>query len=151
MHLVTTRVAQLEVDRDSMFSLQWSLVMRKWLVNSILLLAVAGNAAMGMPLHSNEESCPMGETDCCKKAAMAESATPQVSAARLCCALNCSQEGTTPSKGNSTSSQPLSVSGHPASVEPPLTSPILLNGASQTHSPPIYSRPTYIRHLALLI
>lgn len=48
--------------------------MRKWLVNSILLLALAGNAAMGMPLHSNEETCSMGEMDCCKKAAMAQSA-----------------------------------------------------------------------------
>ena len=125
--------------------------MRKWLVNSILLLAIAGNAAIGMPLHSNEESCPMGEMDCCKKAAMAQRATPQVTAARLCCALNCSQEGTTPSNGNSTSSQPLSISAHPASLDPPFSSPSVFINGYQTHGPPIYSNPTYIRHLALLI
>ena len=125
--------------------------MRKWLVNSILLLAVAGNAAMGMPLHSNEESCPMGEMDCCKKAAQAQSGTPQVTAARLCCSLNCSQSGSTPANGNTSSPQPLSISSHPASMELPLALPIVLNRANQSHSPPVYSSPTYIRHLALLI
>src|SRR5882672_2070660 len=125
--------------------------MRKWLVNSILLLAVAGNAAIGMPLHSNEESCPIGEMDCCKKAAMTQSATPQVTAARLCCALNCSQEGTTPSNGNSTSSQPLSISAHPASIELPLPSTLVIGRLHDVHGPSIYSNPPYIRHLALLI
>src|SRR5882724_5420148 len=125
--------------------------MRKWLVNSILLLAVAGNAAIGMPLHSRSESCPMGEMDCCKKAALVRSATPQVTAARLCCSLNCSQSGTTPANGNTSSPQPLSISAHPAGIQMPLPSLIMLSDASHSHGPPAYSSPTYIRHLALLI
>jgi len=35
----------------------------------------------------------MAGMDRCKKAAQAESLTPEVSTARLCCALNCSQSG----------------------------------------------------------
>jgi hypothetical protein len=128
--------------------------MRKWLVNSILLLAVAGNAAMGMPLHSNEESCPMGEMDCCKKAAQAESLTPGVSTARLCCALNCSQSGTSGWTGSQLPrpSTVQAIAIHPSVAQSLIgTLPPVSLRSTWADSPPPYSSPAYIRHLALLI
>src|SRR6266404_5052914 len=129
--------------------------MKKRLISLVILLVVAGSAVAGAPLHSNEQSCSMGgamgEMDCCQKAALAQSATPQVAAARLCCSLNCSQIGTTPTNGNPTSPQPLSISAHPANIQLPLPSVTVSSCAGRTHGPPAYSNPTYIRHLALLI
>lgn len=91
--------------------------------------------------------------DCCKKAAQAESLTPEVSTARLCCALNCSQSGTT---GSSESRLPRpsvsqAIAIHPASVQPLASSLHLSLRSSWADSPPPYSNPAYIRHLALLI
>ncbi|MEP6742654.1 MAG: hypothetical protein ABJB61_09160, partial [bacterium] len=83
-----------------MFSIQW--VAMKTRLTSLVLLLVLGGGAFGMPMHSNEQSCPMGgpmgDMDCCK-AALMKNQTPQVTTARLCCALNCSQDGMTPSNG----------------------------------------------------
>src|SRR5881392_2752263 len=78
------------------------MAMRTRLISLVILLVVAGSAVAGAPLHSNEQSCSMGgamgEMDCCK-AALSHKNTPQVASARLCCSLNCSQSGTTPSNG----------------------------------------------------
>src|ERR1700716_2606573 len=68
------------------------------LASLALILVIGGSVFAGIPLHSNEQQCSMPEMagmDCCKKAAQIESLAPEVSAARLCCALNCSQTGTT--------------------------------------------------------
>src|SRR6267378_301217 len=88
-----------------------------------LVLVIGGSVFAGIPLHSNEQECSMPEMagmDCCKKAAQAESLTPEVSIARLCCALNCSQSGTTGSTGSQlprpSTSQAIAI--HPASVQP---------------------------------
>src|SRR5882724_3388370 len=73
------------------------------LASLALVLIIGGSVLAGIPLHSNEQECSMPEMagmDCCKKAAQAESLTPEVSTARLCCALNCSQSGTTGSTGS---------------------------------------------------
>src|SRR5258707_13091228 len=70
------------------------------LASLVLVLAIVGSAFAGIPLHSNERECTMPEMsgmDCCKKAAQVDGLTPEVSTARLCCALNCSQSGTTSS------------------------------------------------------
>src|SRR5712664_1272428 len=76
--------------------------MRTRFISLIILLVVAGSAVAGAPLHSNEQSCSMdgamGEMDCCK-AALSHNNTPQVAVARLCCSINCSQNGTIPSNG----------------------------------------------------
>src|SRR5882762_7755291 len=76
--------------------------MRTRFIALVVLLVVAGCAVAGAPLHSSEQSCSMGgamgEMDCCK-AALSHRNTPQVASARLCCSLNCSQSGTTPSNG----------------------------------------------------
>src|SRR5436190_23361252 len=73
------------------------------LASLVLVFVIVGSALAGVPLHSNEEECSMpgmAGMDCCKTAAQAESLTPEVSTARLCCALNCSQSGTTASSGS---------------------------------------------------
>src|SRR5260370_32342818 len=57
--------------------------------------------AVGVGAHQGEGSCPMSNLpDCCKKAQSASN-TPEVSMARLCCNLNCSELG---SGGTSSSS-----------------------------------------------
>src|SRR6266850_6480623 len=126
------------------------------LASLALVLVFAGSVFAGLPLHSNEEECSVPEMagmDCCKKAAQAESLTPEVSTARLCCALNCSQSGTTGSRGSQlprpSTGQAIAV--HPASVQPIIGSPHLSLRSCWSHSPPRYSNPAYIRHLALLI
>src|SRR5260370_42624231 len=125
------------------------------LASFALILVIGGSVFAGMPLHSNEQECSMpgmAGMDCCKKAAQAESLTPEVSTARLCCALNCSQSGTTGSTGSQLprpASQALAI--HPSSVQPLVGTMPLSIRSSWTDSPPPYSNPAYIRHLALLI
>lgn len=130
--------------------------MLKKLTNLLLILTVASSAAAGMPLHSNEQECSMpgmAGMDCCKKAAQAEAKGPEVSTARLCCALDCAQSGTTGSNGTRlprpSASQAIAI--HPASVQPIVGSLHLSLRSSWADSPPPYSNPAYIRHLALLI
>src|SRR5215831_520844 len=129
--------------------------MRTRLISLVILLAVGAGATAGMPLHSNEQSCPMGgamgEMDCCKKAALAQGAMPGVSAARLCCALNCSNEGTTPSSGSNIPKQTQTALGLPPRIPSALPSLLLMPKPGIAHSPPTDSHPAYIRHLALLI
>src|SRR5712664_4418215 len=103
--------------------------MLKKLTNLLLILTVACGAAAGMSLHSNEQECSMPDMagmDCCKKAAQVESLTPEASTARLCCALNCSQSGTTGSTGSQlprpSTRQTLAI--HPSSVHPLVSSPL---------------------------
>lgn len=130
--------------------------MRAQITSLVVLLILTGGAVSGVPLHSNEQECSMPEMagmDCCKKAAQAESLTPEVTTARLCCALNCSQSGTT---GSTESQVPrpstsLAVAIYPASVQPLVGAPQLALRSSWADSPPPYSNPAYIRHLALLI
>src|SRR5712691_2065112 len=129
------------------------MAMLKRLTNLLLILALGASAAAGMPLHSYEQECSMAGMDCCKKAAQVESLTPEVSTARLCCALNCSQSGTTGSTGSRlprpSASQAIAI--HPASVQPVFGSPHLSLRSSWADSPPPYSNPAYIRHRALLL
>src|SRR6266851_5749025 len=120
-----------------------------------LILVIGGSVFAGIPLHSNQQECSMPEMpgmDCCKKAAHAESLTPEVSTARLCCALNCSQSGTTGSTGPQLprpAGQAIAI--HRSSVQPLVGTMPLSIRSSWTDSPPPYSNPAYIRHLALLI
>src|SRR6266851_1452204 len=93
------------------------------LASFALVLVICGSVFAGIPLHSNEQECSMRDMagmDCCKKAAQAESVTLEASTARLCCALNCSQGGTTGSNGaqlpRPSTSQPTAI--YPSSAEP---------------------------------
>src|SRR6266851_3018373 len=126
------------------------------LASLALVLIIAGSVFAGIPLHSNEQECSMpgmAGMDCCKKAAQAESLKPENSTARLCCALNCSQSGTTGSTRTqlprSSAVQPLAL--HPSLVQPLASLPRLSFRSRWADNPPSYSSPAYIRHLALLI
>lgn len=131
--------------------------MAKWLTSFFLLAVLAASALAGIPMHSGEKECGMGDMagqmDCCAMARM-KSDKPEVRAARLCCALNCTEPGTTPLPGSSyKASQQLAVVLQSALVPPSafLSSPGTL---SHAYSPPGLrqsSKPAYIRHLALLI
>src|SRR5258706_16326154 len=121
------------------------------LASLALILIIGGSVFAGIPLHSNEQECSMpgmAGMDCCKKAAQVESLTPEVSTARLCCALNCSQSGTTGSTGSRlprpSASQAIAI--HPASLQPAVVPPHLSLRSSWAESPPPYSNPAYIRH-----
>jgi hypothetical protein len=120
----------------------------------ILLLTFTGSAFAGVPMHSNEQSCPMGmmgDMDCCK-AALSRNNTPQVSSARLCCALNCSEEGTTPANGVQVQPKTQAlVLAHFLGAPAILPNVAMLRSSNRSHGPPTDSHPAYIRHLALLI
>ena len=121
----------------------------------LLLLVLASSVCAGMPLHSNEQECAMPEMagmDCCKRASRGET-TSEGLIAQLCCSLNCSQDGTTGSK-SAQLPQPLVVQlnfDRISLTQPPAVSPFSSFRFNREHSPPQYSNPAYIRHLALLI
>ena len=130
--------------------------MTKWITSLILILALGASVLAGMPLHEEEQACTMvgmsGDMECCKKA-WSHGDEQAVTTARLCCALNCPQSGTTAPAGVQIprNSIFLAVAFHPAVLQPPVTfAPPGLHQA-WAHSPPQSSNPAYIRHLALLI
>jgi|SRR2546425_8008027 len=126
--------------------------MMKWLTTLVLVVTLGGSVLAGLPLHSNDTECTMsGMMDCCK-AALSRSNTPQVASARLCCSLNCSPNGTTPSNGVRVQPkmQP-SLSAHLAGSQVILPPVLFLRHSNHSHSPPTNSHPAYIRYLALLI
>jgi hypothetical protein len=71
----------------------------------------------------------------------------------LCCALNCSQSGTTGSTESRlprpSTSQAIPI--HPSSAQSFVGALHVSLRSSWADSPPPYSNPAYIRHLALLI
>ena len=131
------------------------MAMRTRFTSLVLLLIVAGGAFAGTPLHSGEQSCSMGgamgEMDCCKAARM-KAQTAESASARLCCAVNCSTDGTSPA--NSARHSPklqVSVSAYPAVAQALLPMAPPLARTDRLHGPPTDSHPAYIRHLSLLI
>ena len=126
--------------------------MAKWLTSIFLLAVMSGSAVTGMPLHSGEKECHMtGMMDCCAKAWMTGD-KPEVRAARLCCALNCTEPGSTMPGGSYKVSPQLAVALDGALVPP--SASLSSQGPPRAYSPPglaRHSHPAYIRHLALLI
>jgi hypothetical protein len=126
----------------------------KWLTSLFLLAALGVGAVAGTPLHSGEHECHMPRMkdgmDCCAKA-HARQNTPEVTAARLCCAINCTSPGTAQT-GIRLRLSPLAVNT-PRAAEfqtPPVAlSSTLRYGTLTGHSQ--HSPPAYIQHLALLI
>ncbi|MDT7778674.1 MAG: hypothetical protein QOC99_1186 [Acidobacteriota bacterium] len=121
-------------------------------LTSLFLLLLTGSTLAGVPTHSGERECHMsGKMDCCAKARM-RSNRPEVKASRLCCALNCTEPGTTtPTASFRVSTQLAVVLGN---VLVPrisfLQSPIPAR-SSPTPGQRQDSNPAYILHLALLI
>ena len=131
--------------------------MRIRLTALVLLLMVSGGAVAGAPLptHSDEQSCPMGgamgDMDCCK-AALTSAQTVESASARLCCALNCSKEGTSPSGSTRVSPQlQLSMVQYPSVAVATLPLSLIRGRIDSLHGPPVDSHPAYIRNLSLLI
>ncbi len=131
------------------------LAMRKRLTSLVLLLVLAGSAFAGIPMHFGESECSMSQStdgmDCCKAALMG-GGSPEATAARLCCVVNCSHDGSTPPSGVRVSpqSQP-AVSDYQAGTLALPACILLTRHIGHSHGPPTDSHPAYIRHLALLI
>jgi hypothetical protein len=66
--------------------------MVKWLTSLILLLALASGALAGTPVFSGNAENGMSAMKCCKKKSHE---VKSVSAAQLCCAVNCSSPAPT--------------------------------------------------------
>ncbi|HEU5239624.1 MAG TPA: hypothetical protein VFU37_21010 [Pyrinomonadaceae bacterium] len=128
--------------------------MKQRLASLVLLVVLVGGAFAGVPLQFGGSECGMTEMmegmDCCK-AALLQSQSPEVADAKLCCALNCAQGGT--------SSPPASVRIAPPSAaripnHQTLPQPILqvarFGRIDSQHEPP-GSPPTYLLNLAFLI
>jgi hypothetical protein len=127
--------------------------MAKWLTAFILIVAMLGSAVAGVHARESEGKCPMsGMMDCCETAREKGNA-PEVSMARLCCNLNCSEPGTTvPSSSTSFSPSP-AMALHTGAVPPAAASSPYM-GLPRSYSASSHqtdSNPAYIRHLALLI
>ena len=125
--------------------------MKKRLASLFLLLVLTGSTFAGMPLHFGDGECSMhGMMDCCKAALMAND-SPEIAAAKLCCAVDCPTNGSTSSRV-----APLRA---PASVRVPTymvthrpwtTAGVLFWRSEYVHGPP-GSPPAYLLNLAFLI
>ena len=128
--------------------------MFKRLTAILLLLALAAGVASGAPLHSGKDECDMGgameEMDCCKRARM-QGDTPEILAARLCCAVNCQNGGTTGAAHATRVTPPQQAPSHPASAPSPFLLTVLREPRRDLPARPNESPPVYLLHLALLI
>src|ERR1044072_57388 len=114
------------------------------------LIAAMLMSVVGVGAQERQGSCPLTNLpDCCKKA-LSTGTGPQVSIARLCCNLNCSEPGNTGSSLSSVFPTPQNVPAQ--GFVSPHTSlyPNVLPGRPQNTSP-VDPNPRYIQHLALLI
>ncbi len=130
--------------------------MLKRLTAIILLLSFGAGVASGAPLRSGKKECAMGGAmemmDCCKHA-RAQGDTPDIQAARLCCALNCQNAGTTGPSSTTRIQSQQTVAAHSSAM--PISSPPLIIArpsrfifASHTY---VASPPPYLLNLAFLI
>jgi len=121
--------------------------MIKRLASLVLVLLLGGSVLAGVPTHSGGGES--GMMDCCKKA-LEQSGSPHVAAARLCCAMNCNEPGST--SGNA--SQGFSQTGSepiPLVFAVPGTSPDSQLRVRYHRLRVSSSKPAYIFNLALLI
>ena len=121
--------------------------MRKALVAAILLLALA-SGVLGVEAPTGEGS---NMPDCCRKA-QSRSGTPEVSIARLCCSLNCSEPGSSGSSGSVGFSRQQGPTASAAIIPTPVRiNDIQLIRCYTTTARSPGSNPKYIQHLALMI
>lgn len=122
--------------------------MTKRIASLTLVLMLGGSVLAGVPMHSG--SSESGMMDCCKKA-LEQNDSPHVAAARLCCAMNCNEPGSTSGNTSQSYSQtasepsPMIVAALPATS---LSKQLRARYERLSASP---SQPTYILNLALLI
>lgn len=129
--------------------------MRIRLTSLVLVLMLSGSALGGVPVQFGEQSCgmdhAMGDMECCK-AALMPGKDAHAATARLCCALNCSKEGTAPTNGVPFAPQlQITLILYPSIAQALLASHVRDRLFGSSHGPPGDSHPAYIRNLALLI
>lgn len=125
--------------------------MAKWFTSLILVMALAGGVFAGTPIHSGEQHCPMsGDDDCCAKA-QSRDETTEVYVARLCCSLNCTEQGATTPTGTINTSPAPAPALSSAMLPSLFVENLVLERVYSTPSPTEHSPPIYIQHLALLI
>jgi hypothetical protein len=125
--------------------------MMKRLAILFLALGLTASTVVGVHAGAHEGSCPMANMpDCCKKA-HSPSNTPEVSMARLCCSLNCTEPGSSGSNVSPGFSTPQAIG--PGNALVPVASFVgsfvLTRDLQSPHRQS--SAPKYIQHLALLI
>jgi len=129
------------------------MAMAKWTTSLLLILTLGAGVMSGMAMHSEQEKCAHGMSgmDCCKKA-QGQGSGLEVATARICCAVNCLQPGTTgsPRVQVPKTSLVLPIALHPAQ-QSALPQMIPVSPWNRSHGPPPDSHPTYIRNLSLLI
>jgi hypothetical protein len=119
-----------------------------------LIIALGATLAAGAALPHEEHSCPMqgmdGAMDCCALAEL-QSATPEVVAARLCCALNCPQPAP-PGRNTQAPRAPQTTQApHPSRAQAQAHAPVRAAYFVPFKHPAAHSPPAYIQHAALLI
>jgi len=123
--------------------------MRKCFATFVVIAAMLCGVA-GIGAHQGEGSCPLSKLPKCCKKARSNSKAPEVSMARLCCNLNCSEPGSSggsvPVFSSQQGSTPL-----PAVVPQPLVVAWVALNPHGRISHLSDSNPKYIQHLALLI
>ena len=123
--------------------------MKTRLASLFLVLVLAGSAVAGVPLNFGDDECSM-HMDCCK-VARTQAQTPEVAEAKLCCALNCAQNGTTsPPKVVRVAIPPAHPVLHASSSQLKPTSSLRFHHFDRLHGPP-NKEPAYLRNLVLLI
>jgi hypothetical protein len=126
--------------------------MKTRLASLFLVLVLAGSASAGLPLPFSADDCDMHSGMDCFKTSRAQSTTPEVADAKLCCAIICAQNGTTSPPNVVRVSSPPSVraSSHPALTHAMPIPALRIHHIDHLHGPP-KSEPAYLRNLALLI
>ena len=125
--------------------------MKKWFTSLFLLFALAGGVFAGMPLHSEKT----GMMKCCDKA-KSKDRSPEATATRLCCALNCTESAPT-SSGLSINFSPSTVAIED-SIAAQIADLFKIERITPTISPvvkltsiPRSFQPKYIQHHSFLI
>ena len=84
--------------------------MKKWLTSLLLLFAFASGVAAGTPVFANNAENGMSAMECCKKNKGRDcSGADAMSAAQLCCAVNCNSPAPTAPGGASVNFSPVAV------------------------------------------
>lgn len=133
-------------------SIRVSSHMKTRLASLFLVLVLAGSASAGLPLPFSADECDMHPGMDCWKTARAQTTTPEVAYAKLCCAIICAPNGTTSPPNVVRVSSPPSVraSSHPALTHATPIPALRIDHIDHLHGPP-NSEPSYLLNLALLI